>query len=109
MAFVCNIPAVPTLQRDDVDLRITRYDFVPGAVTGWHVHGWPYFVTMLTPGILRVHNGETVSETKLDAGQAYNRPAGVQHDVMNGSDHPIAFIEIEVKRPQAITFEADAP
>ena len=67
MAFVCTIPAVPTLQRDDDDLRITRWDFAPGAVTGWHTHGWPYFVIMLTEGILRVHNGAEISETSLTA------------------------------------------
>ena len=38
----------------------------------------------------------------LTAGQAYNRVAGVEHDVMNGSDHPIAFVEIEIKRPAAL-------
>lgn len=102
MAFACTIPAIATVQRDDDDLRITRYDFAPGAVTGWHVHGWPYFITMLTDGVLRMHNGKEVSDISLSAGQAYNRPAGVQHDVMNGSHHPIAFVEIEVKRPQAI-------
>jgi quercetin dioxygenase-like cupin family protein len=102
MAFACTIPAVPSLQRDDEDLRITRWDFAPGAVTGWHSHGWPYFVILLTPAILRVHNGTEVSETTLVAGQAYNRPAGVEHDVMNGSDHPIAFVEIVVKRPDAV-------
>lgn len=104
MAFTCTIPATPTIQRDDDDVRITRYDFVPRAVTGWHTHGWPYFVTMLTDGVLRVHNGSEVTDTTLSAGQAYHRPAGVQHDVMNGSDHPIAFVEIEVKRPQAVVF-----
>ena len=104
MAFVCTIPAVPTVQRDDDDMRITRWDFSPGAVTGWHTHGWPYFVIMLTEGILRVHNGTTVSDTHLAAGQAYNRPSGIEHDVMNGSDHPIAFVEIELKRPQAVPF-----
>ncbi|MCX7325594.1 MAG: cupin [Hyphomicrobiales bacterium] len=83
MAFVCDIPAVPTTQTDDDAVRITRWDFAPGAVTGWHSHGWPYFVIMLTPGILRVHNGTA-------------------HDVMNGSDHPIAFVEIEVKRPDRL-------
>ena len=36
------------------------------------------------------------------ARQSYRRPAGVRHDVMNGSDHPIAFIEIEVKQPQVL-------
>ncbi len=103
MTFVCNIPATPTLQRDDDDVRITRWDFAPGAVTGWHTHGWPYFVILLTDAVLRVHNGTTISDTVLTAGQAYNRVAGIQHDVMNGSDHPIAFVEIEIKRPDAFT------
>ena len=104
MAFVCTIPAVPSVQRDDDDLRITRWDFAPGAVTGWHTHGWPYFVVLLTDAVLRVHNGSAVSETTLVAGQAYNRPSGIEHDVMNGSPHPIAFIEIELKRPEAVPF-----
>lgn len=104
MAFSCNVPAIATIQRDDDDVRITRYDFAPGAVTGWHTHAWPYFITMLTEGILRMHNGSEVSDIAMSAGQAYGRPAGVQHDVMNGSDHPIAFVEIEVKRPEAIAF-----
>lgn len=104
MSFACEIPAVPTVQRDDEDLRITRWDFEPGAATGWHEHGWPYFVIMLQDGVLRVHNGETVIENSLVKGQSYNRPAGVKHDVMNGSPHPIAFVEIEIKRPQAIPF-----
>ena len=71
----------------------------PGAATGWHLHGWPYFVVMIIGGILRVHDGTTVSETDLAQGQAYNRPSGIEHDVMNGSPHPIAFVEIEIKRP----------
>jgi quercetin dioxygenase-like cupin family protein len=39
MAFACTIPAVATIQQDDATLRITRWDFEPGAVTGWHEHG----------------------------------------------------------------------
>jgi beta-alanine degradation protein BauB len=102
MAFVCNIPAVPTIQLDDGVTRITRWDFAPGAVTGWHEHGWPYFVTMLVAGTLRVHDGNAVVDVPLDAGQSYRRPAGIKHDVMNGSPHPIAFVEIEVMRPDAL-------
>ena len=102
MTFTCTIPAVPTVQQDDATLRITRWDFEPGAVTGWHEHGWPYFVTMLVAGTLRVHDGTAVREVPLKAGEAYMRPAGIRHDVMNGSSHPIAFVEIEVKRPQAL-------
>jgi quercetin dioxygenase-like cupin family protein len=104
MAFKCTIPAVPTVQRDDDDIRITRWDFQPGAVTGWHTHGWPYFVVMLTDSTMRVHDGSAVTETRLAAGQAYNRPSGIEHDVMNGSDLPMAFVEIEIKRPQAVPF-----
>ncbi|MGO4174368.1 cupin domain-containing protein [Bosea sp. TAF32] len=102
MAFACSIPAVPTVQRDDETVRITRWDFEPGAVTGWHEHGWPYFVVMLIAGTLHIHNGNEVVDTPLAQGQAYMRPAGIRHDVMNGSGHPIAFIEIEVKQPAAL-------
>ena len=99
MAFSCTIPAVPTVQQDDATVRITRWDFEPGAVTGWHEHGWPYFVTMLVAGVLRVHNGTEVTDVPLGLGQSYMRPAGIKHDVMNGSAHPISFVEIEVKQP----------
>jgi mannose-6-phosphate isomerase-like protein (cupin superfamily) len=30
------------------------------------------------------------------------RPAGVTHDVMNGGDKPMAFVEIEVKSPDRL-------
>jgi mannose-6-phosphate isomerase-like protein (cupin superfamily) len=104
MAFQCTVPAVPTVQRDDDDIRITRWDFAPGAVTGWHTHGWPYFVVMLTDATMRIHNGEHVSEAQLSAGQAYDRSSGVSHDVMNGGTEPMAFVEIEIKRAGAIAF-----
>lgn len=102
MAFACTIPAVATLQQDDDTVRITRWDFEPGAVTGWHSHGWPYFVIMLVAGTLRIHDGTRETDVPLAEGQAYMRQAGIQHDVMNGSPHPIAFVEIEVKQPAAL-------
>lgn len=102
MAFASKIYAVPTVQQDDDVLRITKWDFEPGAVTGHHKHAWPYFVTMLEAGTLRIDDGDGVKEVVLAAGQAYMRPAGITHDVMNGSLHPIAFVEIEVKRPEAL-------
>lgn len=104
MAFKCSIPATSTVQRDDADVRITRWDFEPGAVTGQHTHGWPYVVTLLTDAIMRVDDGLSVTETRLSAGQAYHRPAGVEHDVMNGADVPMAFVEIEFKHPGALVF-----
>lgn len=102
MAFTCTVPAVPTIQQDDATIRITRWDFAPGAATSWHRHEWPYFVVMLTDGTLRIDDGSSETEVPLSAGQAYRRPSGVEHDVMNASAHPIAFVEIEIKRPDAI-------
>jgi beta-alanine degradation protein BauB len=102
MPFKCTVPAVPTVQRDDDAVRITRWDFEPGAATGWHSHGWPYFVVMLTDALMRVDDGAAVQEIQRKAGDTYNRKAGVEHDVMNGSDAPMAFIEIEIKRAEGI-------
>jgi quercetin dioxygenase-like cupin family protein len=99
MAFACDIPARPTVQQDDEVVRITRWDFEPGAVTGWHRHAWPYFVILLDDATLRVHDGTNIAEVPLKAGQSYRRTSGVEHDVMNGSPHPIAFVEIEIKNP----------
>jgi quercetin dioxygenase-like cupin family protein len=104
MAFTCTIPAAPTVQRDDADVRITRWDFQPGAVTGQHTHGWPYVVVMLTDALLRVDTGTEITETRFTCGQAYHRPAGIEHDVMNGGDAPMAFIEVEFKRAEALVF-----
>ena len=109
MAFKCFTPAVPTVQQDDADVRITRWDFAPGAVTGQHSHGWPYVVVMLTDGVLRVDNGTAVTETKKAAGEAYHRPAGIEHDVMNGGDAPMSFVEIEFKHPRALAFGVAPP
>ena len=105
MAFSCTVPARPTVQQDDRDVRITRWDFEPGAVTGQHTHGLPYVVVMLTDAVMRVDNGQAITDTALSAGTAYHRPAGVSHDVMNGSDEPMAFVEIEFKRSGALVFD----
>jgi beta-alanine degradation protein BauB len=102
MVFKCTVPAVPTVQQDDETVRITRWDFEPGAATGWHQHGFPYFVILLTDAVMKIDDGKAESAVTLKTGQSYMRPAGVEHDVMNGSPHPIAFVEIEVKRPQAL-------
>ncbi len=99
MSFEASISAVATVQTDSEAIKITRWDFEPGAATGWHTHGWPYIVVMLTDATMKLHNGSAVTEVKFKAGDSYQRPAGVTHDVMNGSDVPMAFVEIEIKRP----------
>ena len=102
MAFKCNEPAVPTIQQEDKTVRITRWDFAPGAATGWHSHGWPYFVVMLTDALMKVEAAGEVTEVRRKAGESYQRPAGIEHDVLNGSAHPISFVEIEIKRPEEL-------
>jgi quercetin dioxygenase-like cupin family protein len=102
MPFKCNEPAVPTVQKDDDTVRITRWDFAPGAATGWHTHGWPYFVVLLTDAVMRVERNGDVAEVTFKAGDSYQRPAGIEHDVMNAADRPLAFVEIEIKRPHAM-------
>ena len=105
MPFKCDIPATATQIQDDESVRITRWDFQPGAVTGFHRHGWPYFVVMLTDGNLRAEVDGVVTDRPMTAGTSYSRPAGVEHDIQNGSDHPIAFVEIEVKRPDLLVMD----
>ena|ERR1700722_13674953 len=111
MAFQSTVLAVPNLQRDDEVLRITRWDFSPGAVTGWHEHTYPYFITMMVAGTLRIDDGHLHKDVPLFAGETYVRQAGVKHDVQNASPHPISFVEIEIKRPAQLfaAFEEMAP
>lgn len=98
MAFTCTLPATATVQQDDEEVRITRWDFEPGAVTGWHAHGWPYYVVMLTDAVQEVHDGQKVTTINRNAGDSYVRDAGAQHDVRNGGSAHMAFVEIEVKK-----------
>ena len=54
---------------------------------------------MLTDSVMKIEAPDgAVSEVQRKAGECYQRPAGIEHDVMNGSEHPMAFIEIEVVR-----------
>src|SRR5436853_2220837 len=81
--FKCNEPAIATVQKDDSSVRITRWDFAPGAATGWHSHGWPYFVVLLTDAVMKIERDGEVSEARFTAGDSYQRPSGVEHDVLN--------------------------
>ena len=52
-----------TTQLDDEHVRVTRWDFNPGAETGWHRHGWLYVVVPVTDGtlLLELPGGQTVT------------------------------------------------
>ena len=64
--------AISTLQVDDGKVRVTRWDFSPGAETGWHTHRMDYVVVPLTDGTLsaELHDGSTV-ENQLTIGSSY--------------------------------------
>jgi quercetin dioxygenase-like cupin family protein len=93
-----SIQAVATLQIDNERVRVTEWRFAPGAATGWHRHEFDYVVVPLTTGRLLLKEpggGERLVELK--AGGSYNRPVGVEHDVINPGPGEFAFVEIELK------------
>jgi quercetin dioxygenase-like cupin family protein len=97
-ALRCRAPAVPTIQVDDAAIRVTRWDFAPGAETGWHRHGMAYVVVPVTDGTLLLElPGGATATAELKAGVSYARAAGVEHNVVNAGPAPLSFVEIEMK------------
>jgi quercetin dioxygenase-like cupin family protein len=96
--FTARPPAVSTVLADDDRCRVTRWDFEPGADTGWHRHGMAYLVIPMTDCAFLLE--EATGERRVDVAQgaAYTREAGMEHNVVNGGDAPMSFIEIEFKR-----------
>jgi quercetin dioxygenase-like cupin family protein len=91
-------PAVPSVQADTPEVRVTEWRLPPGSVTGHHRHAHDYVVVPMTDGMLSVIAAEGRSRRELKAGQSYFRKAGVEHDVRNESAREIVFIEVEIKR-----------
>lgn len=98
MCQTTSASAVPTQQADDERVRITRWDFAPGAATGFHVHEYPYAVTYLTDATMKLIDKDgKESLIQMQAGGSYSRPKGVAHDVINAGTAPMAFVEVEIK------------
>ena len=91
------VQAVPTVQVDNDEVIVTEWRFSPGSETGKHLHGSDYVVVPMTDGLLLLETPEGEKHAPLVAGQAYFRKAGVEHNVINASDHEIVFIETEIK------------
>ncbi len=90
--------AVATTLIDNEQVRVTRFDFVPGAKTGWHRHEHDYVITAITDLSMRLEEpGDIEREVTVSAGEAYYREAGVEHDVSNMGSVPMSFIEVELK------------
>ena len=46
--------AAATQMIDDARVRVTRFDFEPGAETGWHTHAMDYVITAVTDCHMRL-------------------------------------------------------
>jgi len=54
-------------------------------------------VVCLTAGKLVAETSTGSVETELQLGQAYARPVGVEHNIVNPGDKEFAFVEVEIK------------
>jgi beta-alanine degradation protein BauB len=89
--------AVATLLQETDRVRVTEWRFAVGAETGWHRHEYDYVVVCLTAGKLLAETAQGKVETPLRFGQAYARPVGVEHNIVNASEGEFAFVEVELK------------
>lgn len=91
--------ATPTVKTDDDIVRITEWRFEPGQATGYHRHEMDYVVVPMTEGILTIEAPDgTLTDYPISPNAPYARKAGVEHDVINATQRPIVFMEIEIKR-----------
>jgi quercetin dioxygenase-like cupin family protein len=84
------------LQEND-RVIVTEWRFAPGAETGWHRHAHDYVVVCLTAGTLVAETSTGNIESELQFGQAYARPEGVEHNIVNPGDKEFVFVEVETK------------
>ncbi len=96
--FAARPPAVSTVLHDDERSRVTRWDFEPGADTGWHRHGLAYLVIPMTDCDFLIE--EAAGERRVHVAMVCHLYAaeGVEHNVVNGGTAPMSFIEVEFKR-----------
>ena len=57
-----------------------------------------HVVVPISRGRMRILEGGEERFSDLSPGVAYFRPAGVEHDVFNGDDQELMFVEIELMR-----------
>lgn len=90
--------AIPTLQSDTPEARVTHWHLPLGSATGHHRHEYDYVVVPLTDGVLTAVTPSGRVENPLRAGKSYFRKAGVEHDILNEGAADFAFVEVEIKR-----------
>ena len=83
---------------DDARVRATRFDFAPGAETGWHKHGHDYVIVAISDCPMLIEDPDGGERRVLvAAGMAYRRGRGVEHNVVNDGAAPMSFVEVELK------------
>jgi quercetin dioxygenase-like cupin family protein len=85
------------LLQENERVIVTEWRFAPGAETGWHRHAHDYVVVCLTAGKLLAETKTGNVETELRFGQAYARPVGVEHNIVNSGGGEFVFVEVEIK------------
>jgi quercetin dioxygenase-like cupin family protein len=90
-------PATSAALLEDAKVKVTRFDFVPGAETGWHRHAMDYVIVPMTPCHFLLEEPGGTRNADMQAGAVYRRNAGVEHNVINAGSVPMSFIEIELK------------
>lgn len=91
-------PCTATQLIDDARVRVTRFDFSPGAETGWHKHAYDYVIAAVTDCHMLLEDpGGTSRKVLVPAGTAYRRMEGVEHNVVNDGAAVMTFIEVELK------------
>jgi ketosteroid isomerase-like protein len=89
--------AKPVVHINDDRVVATEWRFVPGAETGWHIHGHDYVIVPLTDGALLLEEpGGGTRDAALTRHTPYSRRAGVEHNVINAGETDIAFLEVEI-------------
>ena len=89
--------AIPTQQIDNERVIVTRWQFAPGAETGWHRHEFDYVIIPGVDGKLLLQDDEGERVAELSAGVSYFREAGVEHNVINANDYAFFFVEVELR------------
>jgi quercetin dioxygenase-like cupin family protein len=90
-------PAVVTEQVDNARVRVTHYHFPPRSQTGWHRHVHDYVVVPTINGTLTILEPDgSCRDVPYIGGESYFRPHGAEHNVVNRTGAPVAFVEIEL-------------
>ena len=82
---------------DTERVRVTLWKFAPGQATGAHRHEFDYVVVPVSGGTFTITAADGTTELNQEAGQAYARQAGVEHDVANIGPQQAVFVEVELK------------